>query len=215
MSITPRFDARGLAPAIVQDADTGQVLMLAWMNAEALQRTQESGQSHFWSRSRQELWHKGATSGNTQQVVEMRIDCDQDAILLRVHPSGPACHTGQTSCFYRLLTDKRTDEENEQAELEPETEASFSVSRLFDTICQRRDNLPSGSYTTALFEKGEQEIIKKVGEEAVEVILAASAQGNQRLVEEIADLTYHLLVLLAARGLSPADIEAELARRRR
>jgi phosphoribosyl-ATP pyrophosphohydrolase/phosphoribosyl-AMP cyclohydrolase len=215
MSITPRFDARGLAPALVQDADTGQVLMLAWMNAEALQRTQESGQSHFWSRSRQELWHKGATSGNIQQVVEIRIDCDRDALLLRVHPSGPACHTGQTSCFYRLLTDEMADEENEQAEIEPKSEASFSVSQLFDTICQRRDNLPSGSYTTALFEKGEQEIIKKVGEEAVEVILAASAQGNQRLVEEIADLTYHLLVLLAARGLSPADIEAELAQRRR
>jgi phosphoribosyl-ATP pyrophosphohydrolase/phosphoribosyl-AMP cyclohydrolase len=215
MSITPRFDERGLAPAIVQDAESGQVLMLAWMNAEALQRTQESGQSHFWSRSRQELWHKGATSGNTQQVVEMRIDCDRDAILLRVRPSGPACHTGQTSCFYRLLADEGADEEGEQVKEEPETEASFSISKLFDTICQRRDHLPSGSYTAALFEKGEQEIVKKVGEEAVEVILAASAQGNQRLVEEVADLTYHVLVLLAARGLSPADIDAELAHRHR
>jgi len=215
MSITPKFDGRGLAPAIVQDADSGQVLMLAWMNAEALQRTQASGQSHFWSRSRQEPWHKGSTSGNTQQVVEMRIDCDRDTILLRVRPSGPACHTGQTSCFYRLLTDETADEETEQAMVEPKSEASFSVSKLFDTICQRRDNLPAGSYTAALFEKGEQEIVKKVGEEAVEVILAASAQGNQRLIEEVADLTYHLLVLLAARGLSPADIEDELARRHR
>ena len=205
-----RYNADGLIPAIVQDADTGQVLMLAWMNAEALQKTLESGEAHFWSRSRQELWHKGATSGNFQRVVEARLDCDGDALLLRVRPAGPACHTGQSSCFFTPITGAFPAEgEPNRAIQEP----AFSLGRLFELICERRDHPVSGSYTASLFAKGEDEVVKKVGEEAIEVILAAKAQGEKRLVEEIADLAYHLLVLLAARHLTPGDVQAELARR--
>lgn len=207
-SLTPNFDARGLAPAIVQDAVTGQVLMLAWMNAAALELTLETGEAHFWSRSRQEIWHKGASSGNLQQVVEVRLDCDGDALLLRVNPSGPACHTGNRSCFYRQMAANQETELDEQS-----LSGHFNLSRLFATIRDRRDHPKQGSYTARLFEQGEDEIIKKVGEEAIEVVLAAKAQGNQRLVEEIADLTYHLLVLLAAHDLNPDMIETELAHR--
>jgi phosphoribosyl-ATP pyrophosphohydrolase/phosphoribosyl-AMP cyclohydrolase len=206
-----KYDERGLAPAIVQDADTGQVLMLAWMNAEALQKTVESGEAHFWSRSRQELWHKGATSGNIQRVVEIRLDCDGDALLLRVHPAGPACHTGEISCFYRSL------EEKPEPGGEPPVnrDSRFSLDDLYAVICDRRNHPAPESYTASLFAKGEDEIAKKVGEEAIEVILAAKSQGKQRLVEELADLTYHSLVLLAAKGIKPEAVLAELARRHR
>jgi phosphoribosyl-ATP pyrophosphohydrolase/phosphoribosyl-AMP cyclohydrolase len=221
------YDARGLAPAVVQDAETGQVLMLAWMNAEAVQKTLETGEAHFWSRSRRELWHKGATSGNVQRVAEIRLDCDADALLLRVRPAGPACHTGEVSCFYRTLGEAEGREVGQTSPLRAEdglapepkeagvSTPGFSIHRLYEVICDRRDHPAPGSYTTSLFAKGEDEIVKKVGEEAIEVILAAKAQGTQRLVEEVADLSYHLLVLLAANGLSPGDIEAELARRHR
>ena len=204
-TLEPKFNEQGLIPAILQDADTGQVLMLAWMNAEALQLTQQTGEAHFWSRSRQELWHKGATSGNYQQVEEIHLDCDGDALLLRVHPTGPACHTGEQSCFYRTLSKQEILKEA----------SNFSIDSLFHTILSRRIDPSLGSYTAALFAKGEDEIVKKVGEESVEVILAAKGQGDQRLVEEIADLTYHVLVLLAQHNLTPEDIQAELARRHR
>jgi len=189
-----KFDHRGLVPAVVQDANTGQVLMVAWMNEEALRHTQETGQAHFWSRSRQELWHKGATSGNVMNVREIRVDCDADTLLLLVDPAGPACHTGEQSCFYRRL--------------QPSV-----LETLFATILDRQANPRPGSYTVHLLEAGEDEILKKVGEEAMEVILAAKGQGDERLISEIADLFYHLLVLLAARGLSLADVEDELVRR--
>ncbi len=201
-----QYDERGLAPAIVQDAETGQVLMLAWMNAEALQRTRETGETHFWSRSRQALWHKGETSGNFQRVVDIRLDCDLDAILIRVNPAGPACHTGEVSCFHNHLDGE---------EILPAAPESFDLDDLFATILDRREHPSEKSYTASLFAKGEDEIVKKVGEESVEVILAAKSQGDQRLVEEVADLTYHLLVLLAYKGLSPEDIIAELGRRHR
>jgi phosphoribosyl-ATP pyrophosphohydrolase/phosphoribosyl-AMP cyclohydrolase len=214
------YDERGLAPTIVQDAETGQVLMLAWMNTEALQKTLETGEAHFWSRSRQALWHKGATSGNVQRVVDVRLDCDADALLLRVHPAGPACHTGEVSCFFQALgvvqdegAGNLGEEGKPQRTAQPE--AMFSLHSLYEVIRDRRDHPSPGSYTAALFAKGEDEIVKKVGEEAVEVILAAKSQGVQRLVEEVSDLAYHLLVLLAAKGLSPSQIEAELARRHR
>ena len=208
--LTPNFRLHALIPAIVQDTETGQVLMLAYMNAEAFQLTLETGQAHFWSRSRQELWHKGATSGNLQHVTEIRVDCDGDSLLIKVHPAGPACHTGNPSCFYRQLGfEMKNDARDSSSSLH------FSLSTLFATICDRRDHPASGSYTSRLFTEGEDEIIKKVGEEAVEIVLAAKGQGNQRLVEEIADLTYHVLVLLAAKGLAPADVAEELARRRR
>jgi len=212
-TVTPvahlRWDQRGLVPAIVQDAHTGQVLMLAYMNAEALAQTLATGEAWFWSRSRGELWHKGATSGNTQRVVEVRYDCDADALLLRVEPRGPACHTGHTSCFYRRLPGspegKAEDEKGQVSDL--------PLDRLWAIIQDRKANPKAGSYTCQLLSAGEPEILKKVGEEAIEVIVAAQGEGDERLVSELADLTYHVLVLLAARGLSWTDVEAELARR--
>ncbi|RLF30445.1 MAG: bifunctional phosphoribosyl-AMP cyclohydrolase/phosphoribosyl-ATP pyrophosphatase [Thermoplasmata archaeon] len=206
-----RFDERGLVPAVVQDSTTGQVLMVAWMNAEALQRTRETGQAHFWSRSRQELWHKGATSGNVMHVREIWVDCDADTLLLRVDPAGPACHTGEQSCFFRRL-DSLSPKIGAAGE---GTEGGSALDTLFATILDRQANPRPGSYTAQLLDTGEDEILKKVGEEAMEIILAAKGQGDERLISEVADLFYHLLVLLAARGLTLADVGAELARRRR
>jgi phosphoribosyl-ATP pyrophosphohydrolase/phosphoribosyl-AMP cyclohydrolase len=177
-----------LRAAIVQDADTGRVLMLAWMDAEAERRTRESGEAWFWSRSRQEYWHKGATSGNTMAVEELRDDCDGDALLLRVRPNGPACHTGSVSCF---------------------------APSLWRTIADRALHRPEGSYTTKLLDEGTPACAQKVGEEAVEVVRAALVESDERLVEESADLIYHLYVLLASRGLDVAAVEDELARRAR
>ena len=201
--LTPDFLKLTLLPAVVQDAESGQVLMLAYMNEEAYRLTVETGQAHFWSRSRGELWRKGSSSGNTQQVIEIRLDCDEDSILLKVKPAGPACHTGAVSCFFRPVATLETSL----------ARPAFSMQGLFEVICRRRDQPSASSYTTALFEKGEDEILKKVGEEAIEVILASKGQGKPRLVEELADLTYHALVLLAQQGLSPDDVVDELARR--
>jgi phosphoribosyl-ATP pyrophosphohydrolase/phosphoribosyl-AMP cyclohydrolase len=215
-----KLDERGLVPVVVQDAGTGAVLMLAWMNAEAIERTLESGEAHFWSRSRGELWHKGATSGNIQRVTSLTADCDRDALLLRVHPAGPACHTGSTSCFFQPILEEKNGGQPATSNPARDEGASgpagaFDLKALFAIICDRRDHPSPGSYTAQLFSQGEDEIVKKVGEEAVEVILAAKSQGEERLVEELADLTYHALVLLAARGLRPEDVMAELARRHR
>jgi phosphoribosyl-ATP pyrophosphohydrolase/phosphoribosyl-AMP cyclohydrolase len=177
-----------LRAAIVQDAETGRVLMLAWMDAEAERRTRESGVAWFWSRSRQEYWHKGATSGNTMAVEELRDDCDGDALLVRVRPAGPACHTGSLSCF---------------------------APALWRTISQRALDRPEGSYTTSLLNEGTAACARKVGEEAVEVVTAALAESDERVVSESADLIYHLYVLLASRGLDLAAVEAELEARAR
>jgi len=177
-----------LRAAIVQDADTGRVLMLAWMDAEAERRTRESGEAWFWSRSRGEYWHKGATSGNTMAVEELRDDCDGDALLLRVRPTGPACHTGSLSCF---------------------------APALWRTIADRAERRPEGSYTTRLLDEGTPAVARKVGEEAVELVTAALAESDERVASEAADLVYHLYVLLAARGLDVAAVEDELARRAR
>ena len=198
-----RWDDRGLVPVVVQDALTTQVLMLAYMNSEALNRTLQSGETWFWSRSRQELWHKGATSGNTQQVVDIRYDCDADALLARVTPLGPACHTGHTSCFHNSLPGSLTAQP-------PDASVLY---RLWSIIQDRKSNPIDGSYTCQLLSDGESAIVKKVGEEAVEVIVAALGEGDDRLVSELADLAYHALVLLAARDLSWTDVEASLARR--
>jgi phosphoribosyl-ATP pyrophosphohydrolase/phosphoribosyl-AMP cyclohydrolase len=175
-----------LTAAIVQDAATDRVLMLAWMDEDALRRTRESGQAWFWSRSRQKLWHKGATSGNTLAVEEIRDDCDGDAILLRVRPAGPACHTGAESCF---------------------------APWLWRTIAERAATRPEGSYVASLLDAGEAAAAQKVGEEGVEAALAGVGESDERLVEELADLWFHSYVLLAARGLDPARVEEELRRR--
>ena len=175
-----------LTPAIVQDADDGRVLMLAWMDDEALRRTRESGEAWFWSRSRKELWHKGATSGNTLAVEEIRDDCDGDTILLRVRPAGPACHTGSRSCF---------------------------APWLWRRVAERARERPEGSYVASLLQDGTAAAARKVGEEGVEAALAGVTESDERLVEELADLWFHSYVLLAARGLDPDDVEAELRRR--
>jgi phosphoribosyl-ATP pyrophosphohydrolase/phosphoribosyl-AMP cyclohydrolase len=200
-----RWNEQGLIPAIVQDVNTGQVLMLAYMNGESLQRTLDTGETWFWSRSRGELWHKGATSGNRQRVVELRYDCDADALLALVEPSGPACHTGQQSCFYRRLTDG--------SEVGAPQAAQGVLPHLEAVIQDRRANPRPDSYTNQLLEAGQPRILKKLGEEAIEILIAAQSEGDERLVSEVADLVYHTLVLLAARDLSWADVEAELARR--
>jgi phosphoribosyl-ATP pyrophosphohydrolase/phosphoribosyl-AMP cyclohydrolase len=175
-----------MRPAIVQDAATGRVLMLAWVNDEAERLTRETGEAWFWSRSRAELWRKGATSGNTLGVVELRDDCDGDALLLRVEPHGPACHTGSVSCF---------------------------APELWRTIADRAAARPSGSYTSELLAAGVGACARKVGEEAVELAVAALDESDDRVVEEAADLVYHLYVLLAARGLDVAQLDDVLRAR--
>ena len=195
-----QFDERGLIPAIVQDAATREVLTLAYMNRESLARTLETKQTWFWSRSRNELWHKGATSGNTQEVVSLALDCDRDAIIVLVKPAGPACHTGAVSCF-------------DTGALRPAL--GPLLDQLYELIESRERERPSGSYTTYLFEEGLDKILKKVGEESAETIIAAKNEDEARLTAETADLLYHVLVLLVARGVSLKDIAEELGRRRK
>ncbi len=190
-----KFGADGLIPAIVQDARTREVLTVAYMNKEALQRTLEQRETYFWSRSRQQLWHKGETSGNSQIVVKVSLDCDQDAILVEVKPRGPACHTGAYSCFGA----------------EPEIEGVLQ--ELYAVIEQRKEQRPEGSYTTYLFNSGLDKILKKVGEEATETIVAAK-NTDGRLVSETADLIYHILVLLVERGVTLDEVLRELKGRR-
>lgn len=197
-----KFDQNGLVPAIVQDATTYEVLTLAYMNEESLQKTIETGETWFWSRSRQELWHKGATSGHTQKVVSMQMDCDKDAIVVKVEPNGPACHTGAVSCF------------GEPVYGEDNTSLPYAIlQQLEQVIADRHENRPEGAYTTYLFEKGVDKILKKVGEEASEVIIAAKNRDKEELQWESADLLYHLLVLLREQGLPLNDVLAVLARR--
>jgi phosphoribosyl-AMP cyclohydrolase / phosphoribosyl-ATP pyrophosphohydrolase len=205
-----RFDKNGLIPAIVQDAQTHEVLTLAYMNEESLRQTLETGQTWFWSRSRNELWHKGETSGNTQAVVELISDCDHDAILIRVNPRGPACHTGLMSCFHNAIdfkpptSEERTDVGNN---------LSDTLESLYRLIESRKLERPEGSYTSYLFEEGIDKILKKVGEEASETIIAAKNDDNRLFVGEVSDLIYHLLVLMVARGISLDQITSELERR--
>jgi phosphoribosyl-ATP pyrophosphohydrolase/phosphoribosyl-AMP cyclohydrolase len=205
MTVRPedvRFDERGLVPAVVQDARTREVLTLAYMNEESLRRTLAEGQTWFWSRSRSELWHKGATSGNTQRVLDVRLDCDADALVVLVEPRGPACHTGSVSCF-------------QSEEVEKSAAGIGDVLQdLYEVVAARRREMPEGSYTTYLFEKGLNKILKKVGEEAAETIIAAKDEDAGALTAETADLVYHLLVLLVERGLTLEALAGELARRR-
>jgi phosphoribosyl-ATP pyrophosphohydrolase/phosphoribosyl-AMP cyclohydrolase len=200
-----RFDERGLVPAVVQDTRTREVLTLAYMNEESLRRTLSEGETWFWSRSRSELWHKGATSGNTQRVVEVRLDCDRDALVVLVEPRGPACHTGAVSCFAR----------DEVAEVEKGAGGiGVVLEELYEVVSTRRREMPAGSYTSYLFEKGLNKILKKVGEEAAETIIAAKDEDRAALTAETADLVYHLVVLLVERGVTLEALGGELARRR-
>ena len=195
-----RFDQNGLVPVVAQDAATGDVLTLAYANREALEKTLASGEAHYYSRSRAELWRKGATSGNTQRVVEVRVDCDGDTLLYRVEPHGPACHTGERSCFFTTLAGNGVGVEAAENEILFGT----MVERLAGTIAQRHREMPEGSYTAGLIQKGTERLAQKVGEEAVEVVVAALV--NERLAEESADLVYHLLVLLEERGVGIEDV---------
>ena len=195
-----KFDEKGLIPAIVVDAVTKQVLTLAYMNKESLQISMEKELTCFYSRSRQELWIKGETSGNYQHIVSITADCDKDALVVMVEPDGPACHLGTTSCF-------------ENPVFRSEQRKEFSYQALFDLIRGRKEEKKEGSYTTYLFEKGLDKILKKVGEESTEVIIAAHARDKAETVYEIADLAYHVMVLMIEAGISLEDIHRELASR--
>ncbi len=192
-----QFDERGLVPVIAQDATTGAVLTLAYADREALKKTLETGEAHYYSRSRQELWRKGATSGNTQRVVEVLLDCDEDALLYKVEPRGPACHTGEESCFFTTLGG---------TEVQDGTEPGLGaiLEKLAATIAKRHREMPEGSYTAGLIRRGTPRVAQKVGEEAVEVVVAALR--DERIAEEAADLLYHLLVLLEERGVGISEL---------
>ena len=195
-----KFDENGLIPAVVVDSVTRQVLTLAYMNRESLAITMEEGRTCFWSRSRGELWRKGETSGNIQYVVDITADCDRDALVVRVNKTGPACHMGTDSCF------------NDKVFI-GEAAEPFSVKGLYGLLEGRKRDLPEGSYTTYLFQKGLDKILKKVGEESTEVIIAGKAEDKAETIYEIADLMYHVMVLMVEMGISVDDILAELASR--
>lgn len=195
-----KFDERGLIPAIVTDARTGQVLTLAWMNRESLGISMEKELTCFWSRSRQELWLKGETSNNYQHIVSITTDCDKDALVVVVEKDGPACHLGTDSCF-------------EYPVFQSETRHEFSVQGLYDLLVGRNESRPEGSYTTYLFEKGIDKILKKVGEENTEVIVAAKGDDKKETIYEIADLMYHVMVLMVHMGITVSDVLKELASR--
>ena len=195
-----KYDEKGLIPAVVVDFFTKKVLTVAYMNKESLQITLDEGKTCFFSRSRQQLWRKGETSGNTQKVVKITADCDLDALTVEVIKAGPACHTGADSCFNEVIFDD-------------ENSSSFSADALFELIKGRKTDKKEGSYTTYLFEKGIDKILKKVGEESTEVIIAGKANDKKDTIYEIADLYYHVMVLMVEMGISVEDIHRELASR--
>lgn len=194
------FDENGLIPAVVQDKDTGEVLMLAYMNQEALTKTIETKETWFYSRSREALWHKGATSGNKQQVAGIQLDCDQDALLVTVYPLGPACHTEEISCFHQPMV---TEESNKRT----------VIHAIIDTIEDRRKKPVDGAYTTYLFQEGIDKVLKKVGEESAEVIIGAKNNDKEEITWEISDLIYHTLVLMNMTDVTLSDIKTALYER--
>ena len=201
-----QWDSRGLIPAIVQDAASGEVLSLAYINKESLARTRELGETVFFSRSRQVLWHKGESSGNSQKVISLTADCDKDSVLIRVDPAGPACHTGARSCFF----------EEVDGFAAPKTASIGAV--LIDLeklIAERKIQRPEGSYTSKLFDRGLNKILQKVGEEATETVIAAMSGDRQETIKETSDLLFHLLVGLREMGISLDQVAAELERRRK
>jgi len=204
-----RFDENGLIPAIVVDVKTQAVLMLAYMNEESLRISMIEGKTCFWSRSRNELWRKGETSGNIQQILNIRADCDKDALIVTVKKSGPACHTGADSCFFEDIYSIGEDEPDISAgQAEP-----FSIDTLHGIIEDRKSSKKPGSYTTYLFEKGIDKILKKLGEESTEIIIAAKAGDRTETIYELADYIYHALVLMTEMGITPEEVKKELASR--
>jgi len=198
-----RFDDRELIPAIVQDARTGSVLMLAYMNRESMRKTLETGETHFWSRRRGEIWHKGETSGNFQRVESIGVDCDADALLVRVEQKGVACHTGEYSCFFSAL----------EGTAQPVQSLGEVLGALSKVIRQRSLEKPEGSYTAKLLQSGTDRILKKIGEEAGEVIIAAKNHKKEEIAWEVADLLYHTLVLLEQEGVLSSEVAAQLESR--
>ncbi len=203
-----KFDEKGLVPAVIQDAADGRVLMVAYMNRESLEKTVETGQTWFFSRSRQKLWNKGETSGNRQEVKEILVDCDADTLLIKVTPMGPACHTGNPTCFYRAA--------GEDGELKAyEAPASSAIlDEVYAVVKDRMENPKEGSYTNYLLDTGIDKILKKVGEECSETIIAAKNEEPSEIALETSDLLYHLIVMIAERGMTMEDIYAELKKRR-
>ena len=217
-----KWDSQGLVPAIIQDAISKNVLMMAYMNAESLRRSLDTGETWFWSRSRQEYWHKGGTSGNTQRIQSLYYDCDGDTLLLLVEANGPACHTGKISCFYNEVNtvDNKPTFQNNTVNANNDTSGAAAgkdrfaiLAELEQMIADRERERPEGAYTTYLFEKGIDKILKKVGEETAETIIAAKNGDNEELRYEVSDLIYHLLVLLQERKVPLDDVLAELDRR--
>ncbi|GCF93496.1 histidine biosynthesis bifunctional protein HisIE [Enterococcus florum] len=195
------FDEQGLIPVIVQDVETDQVLTLAYMNQESLELTLKDRLMTFYSRSRQELWRKGETSGNYQHLVSLTADCDQDALVAKVKKEGPACHTGTESCFTEVLFEDQ------------KTEGKLQLGALYQLISERKNETKEGSYTSYLFEKGKEKILKKVGEESTEVVIGAMKEDQQETIFEVADLAYHLLVLMVEMGITVEDVRQELSKR--
>ncbi len=207
--IEPTYDERGLVPAIVQDAAAGTVLMLAWMNAESLRLTRETGVVHFWSRSRQALWKKGETSGNTLALVELRLDCDGDAVLVRARPAGPTCHTGTTACFFH-----RDDGVDDDGVPSIDGESPQIIARLGEILIERRDSSTGEkSYTRSLLDKGMPKILEKIAEESGELAAELPSGTDERVVSETADLIFHVMVGLTARKIPVERVFAELAKR--
>ena len=204
---TLKFDASGLIPAVVQNIETNEVLMVAYMNADTIKQTLETGRATFWSRSRQEVWVKGDTSGNYMYVKEVRVDCDCDCLVVLVNPAGPACHTGNRSCFFRKIEDgKLVEDAKEQTKTDV-------FAREQAVVMDRKEHPEEGSYTNYLFDKGEDKILKKVGEEAAEVVIAGKNRDKDEISYETADLIYHLTVMLVDNGRTWEDIYKEMERR--
>ncbi len=202
------YDDKGLVPVIVQDAENGQVLMFAYANKEAIERTQENNRAHFWSRSRNRLWEKGEESGNTQEVKQIFLDCDRDAVLMLVNQKGVSCHTGQRTCFYTSLG-----EGNESAPAFGAMKGGRTLDEVYQIVDDRKRNPKEGSYVSKLFKDGTDSILKKIGEEAGEAVIAAKNEDNNEITYEVADLWFHSLILLAKFGITPEDIYKELGRR--
>ncbi|QSZ27019.1 bifunctional phosphoribosyl-AMP cyclohydrolase/phosphoribosyl-ATP diphosphatase HisIE [Aceticella autotrophica] len=196
-----KFDERGLIPAIIQDCKTKEVLMMAYMNEESLKLTLEKGETFFFSRSRKKLWHKGETSGNIQKVKKISYDCDEDTLLIEVEAAGPACHTGHISCFYRDILNIENDN------------IANILEKVYQRIKDRKENPLEGSYTNYLFDKGINKILKKIGEESTEIVIAAKEDSKEEIIYETADLLYHIMVMMVEKDILFQDIYTELAKR--